>query len=128
MGKRSHGDLQVWRKASDLARTVYALTRGFPPDERYGLTAQMRRAAVSVPANIAEGSGRWGPAELQRYLSIARGSLAELETLVELARGFDYLREQEARQLHKDMDEVAAMLVARPRRRGQAGKRPADPR
>ena len=90
----SHKDLIVWQKAVSLATMVYAATAALPSDERYGLTTQMRRAAVSVPSNIAEGAGRTHRSEYLHYLSIARGSLAELETQIQIARELGLLRDQ----------------------------------
>ena len=78
-------DLIAWRKAKELAVNVYSITRGFPTDERYGLTSQIRRASVSVSANIAEGYARGTTSEFLRFLRIARGSIAEVDTLVEIA-------------------------------------------
>ena len=86
----SFRDLVVWQRGVDLVRDVYLLTAKWPAEERYGLTSQVRRAAVSVPANIAEGQGRQGRAELRRALSIAHGSLCELETHLEVAKRLDY--------------------------------------
>ena len=83
--ERPHRRLDVWRDAMELAALVYAYSAGFPTEERYGLTAQMRRAAVSVPSNIAEGAARRSPSELVRFLLIARGSLSELDTQLTLA-------------------------------------------
>ena len=80
-----HKDLEVWQRAIDLVSDVYVLSATLPPDERFGLTSQMRRAAVSVAANIAEGAARVSSAEFARFVSIARGSLAELETLIHVA-------------------------------------------
>lgn len=80
-----HRELAVWQKAMDLAEHVYMLTKDFPPDERFGLTAQLRRAAISIPSNIAEGAGRRTTKDLIAFAHIARGSLAELETQVLLA-------------------------------------------
>ena len=80
----SHKDLIVWRKAIALASKVYAATRQLPSDERFGLTAQLRRAVVSVPSNIAEGAGRNGAKEFLNFIGISRGSLAELETQLQL--------------------------------------------
>jgi four helix bundle protein len=82
---RSHRDLIVWQKAMDLVTTVYRLTEDFPKTELYGLTSQIRRAAVSIPANIAEGQGRRLPGEFLQFLANARGSLLELDTHLEIA-------------------------------------------
>jgi four helix bundle protein len=81
---KSYRDLLAWQKAMGLVELVYAVTRGLPPEERFGLTSQLRRAAVSIPSNIAEGHAREGTKEFARYIAIARGSLAELETQIEL--------------------------------------------
>ncbi len=88
--KRPHTSLDVWRDAMDLVQAVYALSSPFPDSERYGLTAQMRRSAVSVPSNIAEGAARRSRQEFIRFLSIARGSLSELDTQMEIAIRLDY--------------------------------------
>ncbi len=85
MKKQSFRDLRVWVEAMDLAAAVYEFTSALPGDERYGLTSQMQRAAVSVPSNIAEGEGRMSPGEWLQFLGHARGSLNELETQVLLA-------------------------------------------
>ena len=83
---QSFRDLQVWQKAMQLTVAIYRLTREFPKDELYGLSGQIRRAAVSVPSNIAEGHGRSGNREFMQFLSVARGSLCELQTQLEIAR------------------------------------------
>jgi len=83
---QSHRDLVVWQQAIDLAVAVYTLTKGWPKDELYGLTAQARRSASSVAANIAEGYGRENRASYQQFLRIAQGSLKELETHLTIAR------------------------------------------
>lgn len=77
---KCHEDLDVWQKAVDLSVCVYEVTRDFPSEERFGLSSQMRRAAVSVASNIAEGAARQGPKEFVKFLSIASGSVAELDT------------------------------------------------
>ena len=89
---RSYRDLLVWQKGMALAKQVYAMTRAFPGDERFGLTAQMRRAVVSVPSNIAEGQARHGRREFVHFLSHAEGSLAELDTQLTLAVELGYCR------------------------------------
>ncbi len=86
-------ELIVWRRAMDLTKAVYASTKNWPSDERFGLTSQVRRSVVSVPANIAEGHGRSGNREFLHHLSILSGSLRELETLLEVASDADYLLE-----------------------------------
>jgi len=80
MSLQSYRELEVWQFGMDLAENCYRITRTFPKDELFGMTSQIRRAVVSIPANIAEGQGREGTKEFQHHLSIARGSLMELET------------------------------------------------
>jgi len=84
MGK-PHERLEAWKVSMQLVKSVYDLTSSFPKEERYGLSQQMRRAAVSIPSNIAEGSGRNHPREYLQFVGIARGSLAELDTQLQLA-------------------------------------------
>jgi four helix bundle protein len=88
---RSYRDLEVWRKAMDFVTECYTLTRDFPKSETYGLTSQLQRAAVSVPANIAEGQGRQHTAEFIQHLSIAYGSLMEAETHIQIAQRLGYV-------------------------------------
>lgn len=84
-GVSSYRDLEIWQFSMQLAKEMYSFTREFPKEELYGLTSQIRRASVSIPANIAEGYGRDNPGDYSRFLQIAQGSLKELETLVLLA-------------------------------------------
>jgi four helix bundle protein len=84
-------ELQVWQKSMELAGFIYQLTSSFPKEEKYGLTSQIQRCAVSVPSNISEGSGRVSIKEFQHFISIAMGSLFELETQVLLASRFNYI-------------------------------------
>ncbi len=88
---RSYRDLSAWQRSRELALAVYRETQSFPPDERFGLTSQIRRCAVSVPSNIAEGYGRGRAADYARFLRVARGSLFELETQIQLAHDLGYL-------------------------------------
>jgi len=91
-----HKDLDVWKKGMDLVEKVYAMSRAFPDTERFGLTSQIRRAAVSIPSNIAEGAARKSDKELLQFLSIAIGSLAELETQYLIAIRLDFVKEDGA--------------------------------
>jgi len=91
MGAWTHRNLAAWQQAMNLAEMVYRDTAGFPDVDRFGLSAHMRRAAVSIPSNIAEGSGRNSPRELLQFLGVTCGSVAELETQVELAIRLGYL-------------------------------------
>lgn len=87
---RSFRDLLVWQRAMQLTVAVYQLTQGFPREEQYGLTGQIRRAAVSIPSNIAEGQGRSSAGEFRQFLAIARGSTCEVQTQLELARTLNF--------------------------------------
>jgi four helix bundle protein len=102
--------LLVWQKAMELTREVYRLTRSFPKEEMFGLTSQMRRAAVSVPSNIAEGQGRLSDKSFVLFLGHARGSLYELETQLELAESFEYLKKEELARLLSVCSELGRML------------------
>ena len=106
----SYRDLLVWQKAMDLTAGVYRLCRRLPKAEQFVLGNQLRRSAISVASNIAEGHQRRRLGEYLHHLSIARGSLAELETQIRIALAVDYFPEQEIRPLMEDADEVGRML------------------
>jgi four helix bundle protein len=108
---RSYKDLLVWQKAMTLVKEVYLLTAKFPADERFGLTAQMRQAAVSVPSNIAEGHARQGAKEYPQFLSHAGGSLAELETQALLAINLNHCKHGDAEGMLSLIEEVQRMLA-----------------
>jgi len=117
---KSYRDLNVWTKGIELAKLVYKFTVGFPASERYGLTSQMRRAAVSVPANIAEGHARQYRNEFRQFVYHSLGSLAELDTLRILAFDFKYLKsadndlfESLVTELQKMLSRLAASLGKR---------------
>jgi len=110
MKLKTYRDLTAWQKAMDLVVASYGLSRGFPTEERFGLTSQLQRAAVSVPANIAEGYGRRHRREYLYHLSIARGSLAELETHVALAVRLEYVGREEAVEVWELSQEVGRIL------------------
>ena len=104
--------LQVWERAHRLTLEVYGATQSFPKVEMYGLTNQLRRAASSVPANIAEGCGRNGDAELARFLDIAKGSATELDYHLILARDLSYLQPAQYERLATEVAGVSRMLAA----------------
>lgn len=107
---RSHRDLIVWQKAMKLVEAVYKATASFPREETYALTSQIRRAAVSIPANIAEGQGRRLTKEYLYFLANARGSLLELDTHLEIAVRLNYLSTAAHAGLKDQLDEVARIL------------------
>lgn len=105
---RTHKDLDVWNKAMDLAVEVYSITAKFPKEELYGLTLQARRSAISVPSNIAEGAARNSKKEYVRFLYVALGSIAELETQLGLAMRIGFLRDSE---VFRHIEDVRKMLL-----------------
>ena len=107
---RSYEDLRVWRLGVDLAGAVFEATKPFPHDERFGLTSQLRRAAVSIPSNIAEGWGRGSRADYRRFVLHARGSLYEIETQLLLAQRFGYLSAETADALRRDTQALSRQL------------------
>ena len=102
-------DLDVWKQAMELCETVYGIVRKFPADERYALGDQLRRAVVSIPSNIAEGNGRDSRSEYARFLSIARGSLFEVQTQLELASRLGYVNPAEVPSAA--IDNISRMLI-----------------
>ena len=106
----SFRDLEVWRRGVRFVRDVYRATDTFPPHERFGLTAQIRRAAVSIASNVAEGRARFSTREFARHVSIARGSVAEVETQVEIAIELGYLQRSAVENLMQECDELSRML------------------
>lgn len=110
MSIRSYQDLAIWKKAMQLVVQVYHLTRRFPREEMHGLTSQMRRAAVSIPTNIAEGWGRGSRKEYIQFLRIARGSLLELETLLAISRNLRYLSQEDMQARLALVEEISRML------------------
>ena len=108
----TYRDLTVWQRSMDLAYAAYDCANAFPAAERYGLSSQLRRAAVSIPSNIAEGQARAHTKEFLHFLSIARGSLQEFETLLLIAQHCGYVTEQQLAQLLELCDHVGRMLTA----------------
>ncbi|AQR61503.1 hypothetical protein BZG35_07445 [Brevundimonas sp. LM2] len=109
---KSYRDLKVWQRAMDLAVAAYELTRGFPRDEQFGLTSQIRRATVSTAANIAEGYGRSTKGAYLSFLRIAQGSLKEVETHLILATRVSVCTETATKPLLEETDELGRMLRA----------------
>ncbi len=107
---RSYRDLLVWQKAKALAVAVYRTTDCFPKHDLYGLTSQVRRAAVSVTSNIAEGQGRLTRGEFRQFLGQARGSLLELDTQIAIARDLEYIDQQTHEKLDDDVYQVLGLL------------------
>ncbi len=108
----NYRNLIVWQKAMTLVTNIYQITNSFPREEAFGLTAQIRRSAVSVPSNIAEGYGRSSDSELARFLNITAGSLYELQTQLEIARNIKYINEDDFNALYSATREVEVMLVS----------------
>lgn len=109
---KHYKELKIWQKGMSLARSVYRLTAKFPGDERFGVTSQMRRAAVSVPSNIAEGQARQGTREFLQFLSHASGSLAELETQLSLSVDLGYCSQAETFAISSEISEIQKMVAA----------------
>ncbi len=107
---RNYKELGVWQKALDLTTEVYRMTRHFPDEEKFGVTSQFRRAAVSIPANIAEGRGRGTTKEYVQFLLISRGSLMELESHGIIASRLGYLSDDESAKLKMRVEEIGRML------------------
>jgi four helix bundle protein len=108
---RPHERLDVWNKAIDLVMSVYKATDSFPREERFGLTSQIRRAAVSIPADIAEGAARDSQKEFAYFLSNAQGSASELETEILIARRLGYLAEERHAPIRQELDTIGRMIV-----------------
>lgn len=104
---RSHKNLEVWRESIKLVKRVYKITADFPREELYALTSQMRRSAISIPSNIAEGAARNSKKEFIQFLAIARGSLSELETQLVIARELGYIKDIE---ISEQIEKVFALL------------------
>ncbi|MGB9031414.1 MAG: four helix bundle protein [Acidobacteriaceae bacterium] len=112
METRHFRDLKAWQLSMALARKIYALTEGFPEKEKFGLTSQIRRAAISVPSNIAEGRGRKTDRSFAQFLTQARGSLYELQTQIELAGDLGFLDLQKAQSILAEAAEAARVINA----------------
>src|SRR5262252_161066 len=109
---KPHRNLDVWKLAMQLAAHIYRLTSTFPTDEKFGLTSQMRRAAASIPSNLAEGAARISHNEFRQFLSIARGSLSELDTQLDLCRMLNLVTERSRSELDHSLMRIDKMIYA----------------
>lgn len=128
---RSYRDLEVWKRSMALVKSVYTLSGAFPADERFGLTSQLRRSAVSIPSNIAEGRARKSTKDFLRFLNIAYGSLAEIETQLLLSKDMAFAPASEVDALLNETAEIARMIngltVSLEARIPSTGPRPLTP-
>lgn len=108
---RPHEKLEVWKKAVDFVVLIYEITKSFPPDEKFGLTSQIRQASVSIPANIAEGAARQSEKEFLQFISIAQGSSSEVETELLIACKIGYLEQTKYLELKQEIDSIGRMLI-----------------
>ena len=105
-------ELFIWQKAMVLVTNTYQTTRKFPKEELFGLTSQIRRSSISIPSNIAEGFGREGNKEFNRFVNISIGSLFEFQTQIEIAKNINYIYENEFKKLYEESRELEAMIVS----------------
>ena len=110
MDSRPHRKLDVWKKSMGFVKDIYKATESFPKSETYGLISQMRRAAVSIPSNLAEGAARKGKKEFNQYLNIAQGSISELDTQIELASMLNYVDKKLYNDLMNELNRISKML------------------
>ena len=108
---RTHKDLDIWKMSIDLVKDVYALTESFPKDEQFGLTSQLRRAAVSIPSNIAEGSARNGNKEFIQFCYISLGSLSEVETQIIIARELNLIQTRLSSEVLEKVEIIRKKLL-----------------
>jgi four helix bundle protein len=110
MSVQSYKDLEVWQKSVSLVTAIYELTKAFPRDELYTLVSQIRRAAISIPSNIAEGRGKRSTRDFIRFLSIAYGSAAELETQLIISSNLNYISVEQLNPLSEEINRICRML------------------
>ena len=108
----NYNNLQIWQQAMDLVEEIYKLTASFPTDEKFGLVSQMTRAAVSIPSNIAEGAGRNSDKDFAHFISIAIGSLYELNTQIVLSERLRYINQSQSQELQKKLDNLQRKSVS----------------
>ena len=109
--EKNYKNLEVWKEARILVSSIYLLTKEFPEEEKYGLTSQIKRAAISVPSNIAEGMGRNSNKETRQFYYIAKGSLYEVETQIYLAIDLEFIQEEKAEQIFTQITTVRKLII-----------------
>jgi four helix bundle protein len=110
MGVKRYRDLDIWKKAIELVKDVYKVTEKFPKQEIYGLVSQMRRSAISIPSNVAEGFRRYHNKEYKQFLYVTLGSCAELETQITIAKDLDYVKQEIEAVLLEKLDHICRMI------------------
>jgi four helix bundle protein len=110
MTLKTHKDLKVWQESRQLVKEIYTLTSKFPKDEMFSLTAQIKRAAISIPSNIAEGAARVSNKEYIHFLYIALGSVAELDTQLIIAKDLNFINKEEFNEISKNLENIGKML------------------
>ena len=110
MDTRPHRNLDVWKKSMDFVKHIYQATETFPKSEIYGLSSQMRRAAISIPSNLAEGAARKGKKEFNQYLNIAQGSISEIDTQIELSSILNLIEKNVYNDLMDELNTISKML------------------
>jgi four helix bundle protein len=108
---KTHRDLKVWNNSIDLVTKIYKNTNDFPKEELFGITSQIRRAAVSIPSNIAEGAARTSRKEFSKFLSIALGSASEMETQLIISRNLNYLTDKDSEYLINELTTIQKMIL-----------------
>ena len=108
---KPHHNLEVWKRSLDFVTEIYKITANFPADEKFGLVSQMRRAAVSIPSNIAEGAARNSRKEFINFLHIAQGSAAELETQILISQNLRFIESNQAEPLLQELEEISRMII-----------------
>ncbi|MBL7889686.1 MAG: four helix bundle protein [Bacteroidia bacterium] len=107
---RPHKNLLAWKDSIELVEAVYKLSNNFPESEKFGLTSQLQRAAISIPTNIAEGAARNTKKEFIQFLYISSGSLSEVDTLITIASNLKYLKNEELKMITQKMDKISSLL------------------
>jgi four helix bundle protein len=108
---KPHHNLKVWQKSRNFVKQIYQITAKLPDEEKFGLTSQMRRAAISIPSNIAEGAGRNSRKEFANFLGICQGSIAELETQILVGKDIGYFQNDPVQSILKELDEISKMVI-----------------